>query len=286
VLDGKPLKTLGRRYRRRPHTRGHRFLGSSAIPVGNFLDYEKKLQQNGVIVRPSRRQEKIAAELEAMPSGETTASTKTPRFRKLVAYLNDTRASFKAFRSGLSEPSGRNPGDRHARPTRSISPWKRKTVNWRRTSSRSSMWLRTRRESSAPATNASFARASPMRQFFWQADQKCRLGRLLAEARTRHLRIAARELSRQGRTHPRHRPLVHASSGSISACSTPTSRKLTARRTRQVRPRHEMVREFHRATGHRRRALRARSGRIPTKSPTPSTITNRPVGLEDPSRAI
>src|SRR5260370_30901946 len=65
VLDGKPLKVSVARIAAGRATRGHRFLGSSSIPVRNFADYEKRLQQNGVIVRPARRQAKIANELEA-----------------------------------------------------------------------------------------------------------------------------------------------------------------------------------------------------------------------------
>src|ERR1700756_4095683 len=64
VLDGKPLKLSIAGIAAGRTTRGHRFLGSSAIHVSNFLDYEKRLQQNGVIIRPAKRQEKIAAELE------------------------------------------------------------------------------------------------------------------------------------------------------------------------------------------------------------------------------
>src|SRR2546421_5610449 len=65
VLDGKPMKLSVAGIDAGRTTRGHRFLGSSAIPVSDFLDYEKRLQQNGVIIRSAKRQEKIAAELEA-----------------------------------------------------------------------------------------------------------------------------------------------------------------------------------------------------------------------------
>src|ERR1700704_2421616 len=65
VLDGKPLKLSVAGIAAGRTTRGHRFLGSSAIPVSSFADYEKRLQQNSVIIRPAKRQEKIATELEA-----------------------------------------------------------------------------------------------------------------------------------------------------------------------------------------------------------------------------
>jgi glycyl-tRNA synthetase beta chain len=66
VLDGKPLK-----------------LSSS------FADYEKKLHGNGVIVRPVRRQEKIAAELEAHAKRGNYRIHEDASLRKLVAYLNE-----------------------------------------------------------------------------------------------------------------------------------------------------------------------------------------------------
>src|SRR6202158_3016815 len=89
MLDGKPLKLSVAGIAAGRTTRGHRFLGSSAIPVSNFLDYEKKLQQNGVIVSPSRRQEKIATELEAHAKRGNYHIHEDASLRKLVAYLNE-----------------------------------------------------------------------------------------------------------------------------------------------------------------------------------------------------
>src|ERR1700682_6041134 len=89
VLDGKPLKLSVAGIAAGRTTRGHRFLGSSAIQVSNFLDYEKKLQQNGVIVRPIRRQEKIATELEVHAKRGNYRIHEDASLRKLVAYLNE-----------------------------------------------------------------------------------------------------------------------------------------------------------------------------------------------------
>src|SRR5467141_848629 len=89
VLDGKPLKLSVAGIASGRTTRGHRFLGSSAIPVSNFLHYEKKLQQNGVIVRPARREEKIAAELDAHAKRGNYRIHENASLRKLVAYLNE-----------------------------------------------------------------------------------------------------------------------------------------------------------------------------------------------------
>ncbi len=89
VLDGKPLKLSVAGIAAGRTTRGHRFLGSSAIPVSNFADYEQKLQRSGVLIRPSRRQEKIAAELEAHAKRGSYRIHEDPSLRTLVTYLNE-----------------------------------------------------------------------------------------------------------------------------------------------------------------------------------------------------
>ena len=89
VLDGKPLKLHVAGIAADNATRGHRFLGSAAIRVRNFLDYEKKLQANGVIIRPARRQEKIARELEAFAKRGNYRVHEDPELRRLVASLNE-----------------------------------------------------------------------------------------------------------------------------------------------------------------------------------------------------
>jgi glycyl-tRNA synthetase beta chain len=89
VLDGKPLKFAYGGVSAGDATRGHRFLGAASIRVRDFGDYEKKLRANGVIVRPAERRDKIEKEL--------AAQTKTGGFRlhadedllKLVVYLNE-----------------------------------------------------------------------------------------------------------------------------------------------------------------------------------------------------
>src|SRR5712691_5226763 len=64
VLDGKPMMLSVAGIVAGNTTRGHRFLGSNAVRVNGFADYEKKLHSNGVIIRSARRQEKIAKELQ------------------------------------------------------------------------------------------------------------------------------------------------------------------------------------------------------------------------------
>src|SRR3989449_4614903 len=52
VLEGKPLKLSVAGIPAGDTTRGHRFLGSSAIRVNRFAGYEKQLHANAAIVRP------------------------------------------------------------------------------------------------------------------------------------------------------------------------------------------------------------------------------------------
>jgi glycyl-tRNA synthetase beta chain len=89
VLDGKPLKLQVAGIAAGNVTRGHRFLGSAAIRVKNFLDYEKKLHSNGVVIRPARRQEKIGKELEAFAKRGNYRIHEDADLRRLVTYLNE-----------------------------------------------------------------------------------------------------------------------------------------------------------------------------------------------------
>jgi glycyl-tRNA synthetase beta chain len=89
VLEGKPLKLSVGGIPAGDTTRGHRFLGSSAIRVKSFAGYEKLLHSNGVIVRPAKRQEKIDRELAAHAKGSGLDIHEDASLRKLVVYLNE-----------------------------------------------------------------------------------------------------------------------------------------------------------------------------------------------------
>lgn len=89
VFDGRPLKVEVGGIAAGNSTRGHRFLGSAAIRVSNFQDYEKKLQANGVIVRPARRQEKIGGELEGFARRGGYRIHEDSGLRALVTHLNE-----------------------------------------------------------------------------------------------------------------------------------------------------------------------------------------------------
>jgi glycyl-tRNA synthetase beta chain len=89
VFDGHPLKVEVGGIAAGHSTRGHRFLGSTAIRVSSFQDYEKKLQANGVIVRPVRRQGKIGKELEGFAKRSGYRIHEDSGLRTLVTHLNE-----------------------------------------------------------------------------------------------------------------------------------------------------------------------------------------------------
>jgi len=89
LLDGKPMKFSVGGISASNLTRGHRFLGSNAIRVKIFADYEKKLHANGVIARPFRRREKIEKELAVHAKRSGYRIHEDPELRKLVTYLNE-----------------------------------------------------------------------------------------------------------------------------------------------------------------------------------------------------
>src|SRR5215472_9006629 len=89
VFDGKPLKVEVGGIIAGNSTRGHRFLGTPSIRVRGFQDYEKKLQANGVIVRPVRRQEKIGRELEGFARRGGYRIHEDSRLPTLVTHLNE-----------------------------------------------------------------------------------------------------------------------------------------------------------------------------------------------------
>ena len=89
LLDGKLLKFSYGGIAASDVTRGHRFLGSSTIRVKAYTDYEKSLRANGVIVRPTERQEKIERELAAATKKGGYRIHEDAELLKLVSYLNE-----------------------------------------------------------------------------------------------------------------------------------------------------------------------------------------------------
>ncbi len=89
VVNGKPLKFSFAGVAAGDTTRGHRFLGKGLLRVSGFADYEKKLRGNGVIVRPAERQEKISKELAAHAKRAGYRIHDDAELLRLVTYLNE-----------------------------------------------------------------------------------------------------------------------------------------------------------------------------------------------------
>jgi glycyl-tRNA synthetase beta chain len=89
LLGGKTLKLTFGGIPAGDVTRGHRFLGSSEIRVRDFADYEKKLRANGVILRPSERRQKIEREIAAHMKKDAYRVHEDSTLLDLVAYLNE-----------------------------------------------------------------------------------------------------------------------------------------------------------------------------------------------------
>ena len=89
VLDGKPLKFSFGGILAGDTTRGHRFLGTQNIRVKTFAEYEKKLGAHGVMVRPAERRAKIEKELAAKTAAGNYRLHDDPGLLGLVSYLNE-----------------------------------------------------------------------------------------------------------------------------------------------------------------------------------------------------
>ncbi|HKV64363.1 MAG TPA: glycine--tRNA ligase subunit beta [Candidatus Acidoferrum sp.] len=175
VLDGKPLKLSVAGIAAGSSTRGHRFLGSRSITVKGFTDYEKKLRQNGVIVRPANREEKITKELESHAKRGGFRIHEDASLRKLVAYLNecpsviqgDFDAAFLSLPDEILVTVMRDHQKYFAveKKNGELAPHFLAVIN----ADKDSKGLI--RAGHERVLRARFADA----QFFWQADQKCRL---------------------------------------------------------------------------------------------------------------
>lgn len=89
LLGGKPLKLTCAGIAAGDTTRGHRFLGAQAIRVRAFADYEKKLGANGVVVRAAERRARIEKELAAQTKSAGLRLHSDPNLMDLVVFLNE-----------------------------------------------------------------------------------------------------------------------------------------------------------------------------------------------------
>lgn len=175
VLDGQPLKLSFAGLAAGRTTRGHRFLGSNAIQVNSFPEYEKKLRSNGVIIRPSLRQQKIAAELAAHAKRGSYHVHEDAALLKLVTYLNEYPTAVQgdfdpAFLSLPDEilvtvMRGHQKYFAVEKKNGELAPHFLAVINVDKDSKR---LIRAGHER---VLRARFADA----QFFWESDQKCRL---------------------------------------------------------------------------------------------------------------
>jgi glycyl-tRNA synthetase beta chain len=175
VLSGKPLKLSVGGIPAGDTTRGHRFLGSNSIRVRSFSDYEKKLRSNGVIVRPSLREDKIAKELETHAKRGGVRIHEDADLRRLVTYLNE----FPSVIQGDFDPAflslpdeilvtvmrGHQKYFAVEKKNGELAPHFLAVIN---VDKDSKGLIRAGHER---VLRARFADA----QFFWEADQKCRL---------------------------------------------------------------------------------------------------------------
>jgi glycyl-tRNA synthetase beta chain len=174
-LNGKPLRFSYAGVDAGSKTRGHRFLGSDEIAVRDFADYEKKLKANGVIVRPAQRAAKIASELAAHAKKSGLKIHEDAHLLQMVAYLNelptviagDFDPAFLALPDEILVTVMRDHQKYFALEKRSgeLAPHFLAVINLARDASGV---VRAGHES---VLRARFADA----QFFWHADQKCRL---------------------------------------------------------------------------------------------------------------
>jgi glycyl-tRNA synthetase beta chain len=88
LLEDQPLKFKFGGVNSGDVTHGHRFMGVGPIRVKSFVDYEKKLRANGVILRPADRLAKIARELAAHSRGAQHIH-QDDDLLQMVTYLNE-----------------------------------------------------------------------------------------------------------------------------------------------------------------------------------------------------
>jgi glycyl-tRNA synthetase beta chain len=89
LLDGKVVPFSFAGLRAGNHTVGHRFLGKQSIPLSGIQDYEPKLKRNFVLCRPDARSAKIQAEIRHLTGRNKLNVHGDPVLLNLVTYLNE-----------------------------------------------------------------------------------------------------------------------------------------------------------------------------------------------------
>jgi len=89
LLDGQVISFSYADVQAGNHTDGHRFLGKRRIPVSSPRDYEAKLKRNFVSCRPDVRRKTIEAELRALTARKGLRTHGDAGLLELVTYLNE-----------------------------------------------------------------------------------------------------------------------------------------------------------------------------------------------------
>ncbi len=89
LFDGKTIPILFGDAKAGNRTEGHRALGKKSIPVADFADYESKLRQNFVLCQPEVRRKKIEADIRALTSHRGLRPHEDTGLLELVTYLNE-----------------------------------------------------------------------------------------------------------------------------------------------------------------------------------------------------
>jgi glycyl-tRNA synthetase beta chain len=89
ILDGKVIPVSFADVHSSNRTEGHRSLGKKAIPVASPADYEAKLKKNFVLFRADARRKKIEAELRGQASRKGLRGHEDAGLLDVVTYLNE-----------------------------------------------------------------------------------------------------------------------------------------------------------------------------------------------------
>jgi glycyl-tRNA synthetase beta chain len=89
LLDGKVVPFSFADVAAGSHTEGHRFLGKAKIVLSGPQDYEPKLRKNFVLCRPEARRKKIEAEILAITKKKSLRIHEDGDLAEMVTYLNE-----------------------------------------------------------------------------------------------------------------------------------------------------------------------------------------------------
>jgi glycyl-tRNA synthetase beta chain len=89
ALDGKVIPVAFGDLRAGNRTRGHRALGRESIPIAGPADYEVKLRANFVLCRPEVRRKKIQNEIQTLAHRKKLRVHEDATLLELVTYLNE-----------------------------------------------------------------------------------------------------------------------------------------------------------------------------------------------------